>query len=557
MIHMPLNVRRFSLFPVGLIWVGVIVAALAAGLLKGLPWEMMWPLAAVAIIPAIIGIILTPVIHREWAQIIVIFGWLALAVIAVLAVSFLPMAILFMCAPAAAALFEREKVVEAMVIAAILAATLFYAAQQGFVPDSLTSGALKDWGQQMGIFATLAFLIGTLMTTSHRQETDMAGLQPQAAAAPAIIGDNGPSSFDSVPGRFFLLDKKNAVVSLNSNAREAFDFADGQGSDIISILGMGAEDSALLNGLLSQARQSGQEAELILPVQMNGEVTALARLSAGRAKDSQIGLTVAKLNSDDSAIAQENILQLQAERDRIQQDSNEKTLFFAGVSHELRTPLNAIIGFSDMMRSRLFGPLPGKYADYADMIHDSGQHMLDLIGDVLDLSKIEAGKYALKYDFFQADDIIRSSVKMVRPSADAAEVALNVNDGAAHDVTLEADRRAVRQILLNLLSNAIKFSPKGSVISVDAAPVGDFLRISVNDQGEGMSAQMVEKIGEPYLDNQGDNISAHSDNARGTGLGLSLVKSLIDLHQGRLNVESELEEGTRIAVDLPLTKPSV
>jgi len=120
------------------------------------------------------------------------------------------------------------------------------------------------------------------------------------------------------------------------------------------------------------------------------------------------------------------------------QDIDDKTLFFSGVSHELRTPLNAIIGFSDMMRSRLFGPLPSKYAEYADLIHDSGQHMLDLIGDVLDMSKVEAGKYELHYGIFDLADVIRSSVKMVRPAADNAQVSVNIDIAADQDLIVES-----------------------------------------------------------------------------------------------------------------------
>jgi len=151
---MTLSARHFSFLPVCLIWLGVIAAGIVAGRLLGLDWDSMWPVTLVAAAPAVLGLILTPFMHREWAQIMVIFGWLSLAVIAVLGLSFVPMAILFMCAPAAAALFEREKVVEAMVMAAILAAVLFYAAQQGVFPESPISGVSKEWGQKMGIFAT-------------------------------------------------------------------------------------------------------------------------------------------------------------------------------------------------------------------------------------------------------------------------------------------------------------------------------------------------------------------------------------------------------------------
>ena len=166
-----------------------------------------------------------------------------------------------------------------------------------------------------------------------------------------------------------------------------------------------------------------------------------------------------------------------------QQATDDKSLFFAGVSHELRTPLNAIIGFSDMMRSRLFGPLPGKYAEYADLIHDSGQHMLDLIGDVLDMSKVEAGKYELHYDNFDAADVIRSTAKMIRPAADQAKVVLSLDIDENDPLLIEADRKAIRQILLNLLSNAIKFSHKGGRVTVAAKSVGDTLNLSVQDHG--------------------------------------------------------------------------
>ena len=238
---------------------------------------------------------------------------------------------------------------------------------------------------------------------------------------------------------------------------------------------------------------------------------------------------------------------IQASADK---QSAEKTLFFAGVSHELRTPLNAIIGFSDMMRSRLFGPLPGKYAEYADLIHDSGQHMLDLIGDVLDMSKVEAGKYELQYDKFDVADVIRSSMKMVRPSADAAQLRMEVDIEAGEELFVQADRRAVRQILLNLLSNAIKFTPKGGHVLVAGKIVEGILNISVEDNGMGMSPDDLGKIGQAYTQTK----SAQMVDARGSGLGLSLVKNLVELHHGRVVVTSHPGAGTNINIYLPITK---
>jgi len=325
------------------------------------------------------------------------------------------------------------------------------------------------------------------------------------------------------------------------------------------VLGLEGEAGAHVTALLASARENDEDQEINIATSLN-KSTSLEnfRFTARQAKDGQMGLSIQKavmnagrnVGGEDNDFADDNVIQLKQERDKIKDNIKEQSLFFAGVSHELRTPLNAIIGFSDMMRSRLFGPLPGKYADYADMIHDSGQHMLDLIGDVLDLGKIEAGKHHLKYDSFQAEDIIRSSIKMVRPSADAAELALEAEIDSSEVIILEADRRAVRQILLNLLSNAIKFSPKGSLVKVRADIVADDLRISVIDQGEGMSPEMVANIGEPYLEKDSPSLSS----ARGTGLGLSLVKSLVDLHKGNLTVESDVGSGTQMHVTLPLRR---
>lgn len=537
---MTLSSQRYALIPVCLIWLGVIAAAVAAGWFRSLALENIWPLAAVASAPAFLGLLLTPVIHREWAQILVILGWLALAVVAVLAVSFVPMAILFMCAPAAAALFEREKVVEAMVLAAILAAVLFYAGQQGVIPESLTNDVSKDWGQQMGIFATLAFLVTSLMTTAHSR-----GRVVDTAQETAIrhAQESRDADLDIFPGSFFMLNAKNQIQAVNQNARKNFDLSDTKGSTFVSMLGLDDAVSKSINDLIDRARKVSDERSGNFLIRSKPDEVDYLQFTVHPLENGTVGLAIHKLND-----SYQEITRLQRENENTRKNSDEKSLFFAGVSHELRTPLNAIIGFSDMMRSRLFGPLPSKYAEYADMIHESGQHMLDLIGDVLDLSKVEAGKYELKYDTFQAEDIIRSSLKMVRPAADAAEIIMQANLLTEDDIIIQADRRAVRQILLNLLSNAIKFSPKGGTVITKAEQIGPNLRLSVMDQGQGMDADMIEKIGQPYLQTADDNMAQ----LRGTGLGLSLVKSLTELHGGTIHIESQLGKGTSVHVDLPL-----
>ena len=210
-------------------------------------------------------------------------------------------------------------------------------------------------------------------------------------------------------------------------------------------------------------------------------------------------------------------------------------------------PLNAIIGFSDMMRSRLFGPLPGKYAEYAELIHDSGHYMLDLIGDVLDLSKVEAGRYTLTLDSFDLADVVRSSVKMIRPASDAGEIVVDVDLPDIDALLVTADRKAVRQILLNLLSNAVKFSPKGSRITVRAAQRDADVFLSVSDQGAGMSGSELARVGEPFA----QGAAGLSAETRGSGLGLSLVRQLAELHGGRLEIDSQPGRGTTAQVVLP------
>ncbi len=540
---MNMILRRYALVPVCLMWLGALIAALAAAWLRDIDWMSLLPIAGIAAAPAILALILSPVIHKEWAQILVILGWLALAVIAVLAISFVPMAILFMCAPAAAALFEREKVVEAMVMAAILAAILFYAGQQGIIPDGLTNSQSKNWGQQLGIFATLAFLVGSLMMAAYsRGEISVNDIKAVNAMPPPNITET-IVDVDIVPGNFFILNEQNQVLRVNQNARKNFYLYEHGGSEFTTMLQMDNIRTNSVSELIAQARETNAEQTSNLFMGANTATPTYLRLIVRPLKDGRVTLSLYDLND-----SYEEISQLQQDNAKVQQDSEHKSLFFAGVSHELRTPLNAIIGFSDMMRSRLFGPLPNKYAEYADMIHDSGQHMLDLIGDVLDMSKVDAGKYELKYDSFQAEDIIRSSLKMVQPTADAGEVVLQSDMMNGEDMLITADRRALRQILLNLLSNAVKFSPKGGVVRAQAKPIGDKLRISVRDQGPGMSPDLVEQIGQPYIASDSQNISA----ARGSGLGLSLVKSLVELHKGQMKIESEIGSGTIIHIDLPM-----
>ncbi len=223
-----------------------------------------------------------------------------------------------------------------------------------------------------------------------------------------------------------------------------------------------------------------------------------------------------------------------------------KSRFLANMSHELRTPLNAIIGFSDIMRSRLFGPLEGRYAEYAALIHELGGHLLDLINDVLDMSKIEAERYALSLEPFDAREAVAAALRLTRVQADTARIALR---GALPPEPLEvnADRRALKQIVLNLISNALKFTPAGGQVNVIARAQGEMLEIIVADTGVGIARADLERLGRPF-----EQAGGAEQRSMGTGLGLSLVRAFAELHGGTMTIRSRLGEGTAVSIKLPV-----
>jgi signal transduction histidine kinase len=254
--------------------------------------------------------------------------------------------------------------------------------------------------------------------------------------------------------------------------------------------------------------------------------------------------------------ARGEVAEAQAERDRAEEArlaaeaaTQAKSRFLAAMSHELRTPLNAVMGFADIMRNRLFGPLPDRYAEYSQLIHESGAHLLDLINDVLDLSKIEADKYRLERETFDARDAAGSVLKLMRVQAEEAGVELR-EVLPERPVPVEADKRAFKQIALNLMSNALKFTPAGGTVTLSLEAVGDALEMTVADTGIGIAPEDLERLGRPY-----EQAGEADTRALGTGLGLSLVRAFAGLHDGTMHIESALGEGTAVTVRLPVLAP--
>jgi signal transduction histidine kinase len=226
--------------------------------------------------------------------------------------------------------------------------------------------------------------------------------------------------------------------------------------------------------------------------------------------------------------------------------SLHKSQFLANMSHELRTPLNAILGFSQVLRERLFGELNQKQQEYVDDILSSGHHLLSLINDVLDLSKVEAGQIELEVAPFSLQEALKHGIVMVRERA--LENGVHITLAADPKVGLIAgDERRIRQVIFNLLSNAVKFTPAGGAVDVNATQVNGEARVAVTDTGPGIAAKDHERIFEEF-----QQTTAGIEQREGTGLGLALSKRLVELHGGRIWVDSELGRGSTFVFTLPV-----
>jgi len=231
---------------------------------------------------------------------------------------------------------------------------------------------------------------------------------------------------------------------------------------------------------------------------------------------------------------------------KAQAANNAKSEFLATMSHEFRTPLNAILGFSDMLRGRYQVQVQSeKYREYAEAIHGSGEHMLELVNDILDISAIEAGQRPVVKTSIDVTGLIAACVEEI--DATAGEKGVSVKIATPDDLpSLYADERSIRQIVLNLLSNAIKFTPYQGTISLSIGVDGPIMKLAVRDTGIGIPAELLPSVVEPFSQSNSNPHTAQE----GFGLGLSIVKSLVDALGGDLTIESEVGVGTVVTVAL-------
>ncbi len=244
----------------------------------------------------------------------------------------------------------------------------------------------------------------------------------------------------------------------------------------------------------------------------------------------------------------ESEAQLRLQSERAEEASRAKSEFLANMSHEIRTPLNAILGFSDSMHQQILGPLGSeKYVEYAAAIHNSGQHLLELVNDVLDLSKIEAGRFTLSRSSFLLADVVDSCLQIIRERAASAGIKL-IKEIPEDLLPVFADERAIKQVLLNLLSNSLKYTEQGGEVRVVAAADGADLRFTVSDTGIGIPETEISYLTEAFVQGRSDQAYLTHE---GTGLGLAITDSFVKMHGGTLSIDSTVGVGTSVEINLP------
>ena len=284
---------------------------------------------------------------------------------------------------------------------------------------------------------------------------------------------------------------------------------------------------------------------LVAKEELVGTIT-VARQEIRAFTDAQLDLL--KTFADQAVIAIENgrmFREIQAKNEELEVASQHKSEFLANMSHELRTPLNAILGFSEALNDGIFGELNPRQADYLRDIHSSGQHLLSLINDILDLAKVEAGRMELLVEAFDAPSAIESALTLVKERATrhGIRLTLEMDDQLGE---FSGDERKFKQVLLNLLSNAVKFTPEGGSVTLNAQATNDGLRVSVRDTGIGIAEEYQEKVFEAFQQAGG----SHNVKREGTGLGLTLARQFVEMHGGKMCLESKPGAGSTFTFNM-------
>ncbi|WP_300543432.1 PAS domain-containing sensor histidine kinase [Maricaulis sp.] len=391
--------------------------------------------------------------------------------------------------------------------------------------------------------------------------TERKGAQARVAAAESRLR----AALESMSESFVLWDSRRRLVLWNRKFRDLFDFADGMlkpGMSYDAVEHAAARAIKTVHG--GDGNKQAYEIELAdgrwlhysdRPtadgglVSVGADITDLKHHEAALTENqAQLRKTVEDVKRSQARIA-DLARKYEAEKIRAEEANRSKSEFLANMSHELRTPLNAINGFSEIMLKEMFGPLGDeRYTGYMKDILTSGQHLLELINDILDMSKIEAGKMQLQLEPTDAEELIEQCLRIVRGRAEEKRLQLRADVSDLPE--LDVDPRAFKQVMINLASNAVKFTPEGGRVNVRGFLSGLGVAFQISDTGIGIAKEDLPRLGRPFEQIE----SQHSKSHQGSGLGLALSKSLVELHGGTLSIDSVLGEGTTVTVVIPISQ---
>ncbi|MHA6288293.1 PAS domain-containing sensor histidine kinase, partial [Maricaulis sp. CAU 1757] len=391
--------------------------------------------------------------------------------------------------------------------------------------------------------------------------TERKGAQARVAAAESRLR----AALESMSESFVLWDSRRRLVLWNRKFRDLFDFSDSALKPGMSYEGVEKAAARAIKSVHGgQDNKQAYEIELADGrwlhysdratadggmVSVGADITNLKKHEAALTENqAQLRKTVEDVKRSQGHIA-ELAKKYETEKIRAEEANRSKSEFLANMSHELRTPLNAINGFSEIMLREMFGPIGDeRYTGYMKDILSSGQHLLELINDILDMSKIEAGKMQLQAEPTDVEELVEQCLRIVRGRAEEKRLRLRVDVTGLPEI--EVDPRAFKQVLINLVSNAVKFTPEGGQVTLRGFLSGAGVAFQVADTGIGIAAEDLPRLGRPFEQIE----SQHSKSFQGSGLGLALSKSLVELHGGTLTIESTLGEGTTVSIVIPISQ---
>ncbi len=407
----------------------------------------------------------------------------------------------------------------------------------------------------IGLLLVMTVIAGWLASASVREATAVDRETRARRMAEARLH----RAIESAPAGFALFDPQDRLVLSNELYRSFFD-------RIKELMVPGASFADLLRAAVDKKIYIGvdynQEEDYLrrrLILHRAGNEEAVFKLEDGRwimtrkrrTEEGEIVCfysDITPLKEKEEALLHSETAE-KAARLSAEQADRAKTVFLANMSHELRTPLNAIIGFSEMIERREMGPLPETYRQYGEIVRASGQHLLLLINDILDIAKLNSGKTELHFESVDVNQIIAEAVSIISQKADHARVQITTAFDALSP-RIEADPVRLRQVMLNLLSNVVKFTPAGGHVGISTSVAANELRVVVKDTGIGMAPEDIPRALEPFTQVAKDM----SHPQEGTGLGLPISKSLVELHGGRFELSSAPKLGTTVTIGLPIRR---